>query len=206
MTLTIYGIAASRAIRPLWAAEELDLTYRHIKLHHAAPETKAPDYLRLNPNGTVPALEDDGLVLFESLAITLYLARTYGPSRLWPDDAADQARVLQWTLWAATEAEPPARQWFHHTAFLPPAERQPALAAAALQALGRRLAVLERHFADGRPHLLGDDFTVADLNLAAVLQRLKDLGGGDHPRLSAWHARCLARPAAQRAFALRQAG
>lgn len=51
-TLTIYDIATSRAIRPLWAAEELDLIYRHIKLHHAATETKALDYLRLNPNQT----------------------------------------------------------------------------------------------------------------------------------------------------------
>ena len=56
MSLKIYGIAASRAIRPLWAAEELGLPYEHIKLHYNAPETKQRPYLDLNPNGTVPAM------------------------------------------------------------------------------------------------------------------------------------------------------
>ena len=204
MTLRIHGIAASRAIRPLWAAEELGLAYEHVPLHYDAPEAKARPYLDLNPNGTVPVIEDDGLVLFESLAITLHLARKHPAGGLWPVTPEDQSRVLQWTLWAATEAEPLARQWFHHTRFLPAPQRRPELAEAALNALGRRLQVLDDHLA-GRSWLVGEQFTVADLNVAAVLQRLADLGGERHPRAMAWHQRCLARPAAQRAFALRQA-
>lgn len=76
MTLKIYGIPASRAIRPLWAAEELGLDYENIKIHYASDAVKAPEYLRLNPNATVPSIEDDGLSLFESLAINLYLPRS----------------------------------------------------------------------------------------------------------------------------------
>lgn len=203
MALTIYGIAASRAIRPLWAAEELGLAYRHLPWHYEGPETREPSYLAINPNGTVPAIDDDGLVLFESLAITLHLARTRAAGGLWSESDAGVAQILQWTLWAATEAEPLARQWFHHTSFLPEPQRVPALAASALDKLQGRLAVLEAHLG-ARDWLVEDRFTVADLNLAAVLQRLDVLARGDLPRTRDWHRRCLARPAAQRAWALRQ--
>lgn len=204
MTLKIYGIAASRAIRPLWAAEELGIAYEHIPVHHQdAAALNAPDYRALNPNGTVPAIDDDGLVLFESLAITLHLARTRPQGRLWAADTAGQSQILQWTLWAATEVEPLARQWFHHTTFLPPEQRRPELADAARDQLQKRLRVLDDRVRTA-PHLLGDAFTVADLNLAAVLQRLAALGGEHFPHATAWHQRCMDRPAARRAMALRQ--
>ncbi|WP_454733077.1 MULTISPECIES: glutathione S-transferase family protein [Cupriavidus] len=203
MTLKIYGIAASRAIRPLWAAEELGLPYEHVPLHYASPEAKAPAYLAINPNGMVPAIDDDGLVLYESLAITLYLARRHAGRVLWDGTARQDALILQWTLWAATMVEPLTTQLAQHTRLLPPAQRDPAQAVAALAALRKPLAVLDAHCAR-QPYLLGDSFTVADLNLAAVLHRLADLDAADLANVAAWHQRCVARPAAQRAFALRQ--
>lgn len=205
MTLKIYGIAASRAIRPLWAAEELGLPYEHINLHYQAPELKQAPYLAMNPNGQVPIIDDKGLVLYESLAITLYLAQQYGAGTLWPSDVAGQAQVLQWTLWAATEAEPPARQWFQHTQFLPEAQRQPALAEAGLAKAREKVGLLDQALA-GRDYLVGDRFSVADLNVSAVLQRLPAIANGSAPHALAWHERCFARPAAQRAFALRNKG
>jgi glutathione S-transferase len=113
--------------------------------------------------------------------------------------------MLQWTLWTATEIESQTRIWVQQMIYLPEAERDPAVLAAALQALARRLAVADGVLA-GRPWLVGDRFTVADLNLASVLLRFKEFGGEAHPHLSAWHQRCLARPAAQRALAMRTAG
>ena len=83
MTLKIYGIPASRAIRPIWAAEELGLPYENIALHYASEAVKAPAYLAINPNGTVPAIDDDGLLIYESLAITLHLARKHAGLGLW---------------------------------------------------------------------------------------------------------------------------
>lgn len=204
MTLKIYGIAASRAFRPIWAAEELGIPYEHVRLHYNDPSLKEAPFRGINPNGTVPAIDDGGLVLFESLATTLHLARTRPEGGLWPADEAGHSQVLQWTLWAATEAEPLARQWFHHTTFLPPEARRPELAEAALGQLQARLRVLDEHLAR-QPHLVGEHFTVADLNVAAVLQRLADLGGAACPHAMAWHRRCWSRPAAQRALALRQA-
>jgi len=202
MALTIYGVAASRAIRPLWAAEELGIPYQHVPVHYNDPALKAPAFLALNPNGTVPAIDDDGLVLFESLAITLHLARTRPEGGLWAEAPAEQSKLLQWTLWAATEAEPPARQWFHHTRFLPPESRRPELAETAFAQLQSRFRVLNQQVST-QPYLLGERFTVADLNVAAVLQRLPDMGGADFPHALTWHQRCMGRPAAQRAMALR---
>lgn len=204
MTLKIYGIAASRAFRPIWAAEELGIPYEHVRVHYQDPSLKEAPFRALNPNGTVPAIVDDGLVLFESLAITLHLARTRPEGGLWRSDEAGHSQILQWTLWAATEAEPPARQWFHHVSFLPPEARRPELAEAALTQLHGRLRVLDEHLSR-HPYLTGDRFTVADLNVAAVLQRLADVGGQAFPSAMEWHRRCLARPAALRALAMRLA-
>ncbi len=204
MALKIYGTATSRAIRPLWAAEELGIPYEHIPIHYQdAARLKAPAYRAVNPNGNVPAIDDDGLMLFESLAITLHLARTRPEGGLWAASSAAQSQILQWTLWAATEIEPLARQWFHHTGFLPPEKRRPELVEAARAQLQIRLQVLDDHVTQ-QPYLLADGFTVADLNLAAVLQRLVVLGGEHFSHATGWHQRCMGRPAAQRAMALRQ--
>ena len=204
MTLKIYGIAASRAIRPLWAAEELGIPYEHISLHYKDEAgLNAAPYRAINPNGTVPAIDDGGVLLFESLAITLHLARTRPEGGLWAASSTEESQILQWTLWAATEIEPQARQWFHHTSFLPVDQRRPELAEAALEQLKGRLRVLDEHVKT-QPYLLEKGFTVADLNLAAVLQRLAVLGGENFPHAMSWHQRCMNRPAALRAMALRE--
>lgn len=203
MTLKIYGIPASRAIRPIWAAEELGLPYENLPLHYASEAVKAPAYLAINPNGTVPAIDDDGLVIYESLAITLHLARKHAGLGLWNGTAEQDAHILQWTLWAATMVEPLTTQWTQHTRLLPAEQRNPALAESALAALGKPLAVLDAHCAR-HPYLLGEVFTVADLNVASVLHRLADLDAETFTSLGEWHRRCVTRPAALRAFAMRQ--
>jgi len=82
MSLTIYGLAASRAFRTLWAARELGLPFEHVKHHFAGPEVKEPAFLAINPMAAVPAIVDDGFPMFESLAINLYLAKK--AHKLWP--------------------------------------------------------------------------------------------------------------------------
>jgi glutathione S-transferase len=202
MSLRIYGLPASRTFRCLWAAEEAGLAYENVPWSTKGPEIKEAAFLALNPNGTIPALADDGFNLFESLAINFYLARKSG--RLLPADARGEALVLQWTLWAATECEPHIGNWYYHTQMLPPAERRPEVAADAVARLPKRLQILEDALA-GRDTLVGGEFTLADLNVVAVLFRAPQFGLDAYPRVKAWHARCLARPAAQRAIAMREA-
>ncbi|MBY0335232.1 MAG: glutathione S-transferase family protein [Acetobacteraceae bacterium] len=200
--IRIHGIAKSRAFRCIWAAEEAGLPYEIVPVGFG-PESKSPDHLRINPNGKIPAMEDGDLVLFESLAINLHLAMKAGPP-LWPagDDAS---RALQWTLWAATEVEPAAMQWAYNTYIRPPADRDAGQAAMGAAALKARLSVLETALG-AQPFLLASGFGVADLNLASVLYGAWANGFdfGEHPRVKAWLDRCVARPAAQKARALRE--
>ena len=79
MVLKIYGVALSRAGRTLWMAEELGLPYEHIKTTFTGG-TRTPEYLKINPNGHIPAIDEDGFTLWESMAINLYLAKKQAPA------------------------------------------------------------------------------------------------------------------------------
>jgi glutathione S-transferase len=201
--IRLYGTPKSRAFRCIWAAEEAGLPYELIPLGFG-PGMKAPTHLRVNPNGKIPAMEDGALALFESLAINLHLAAKAGPPLMPGGD--DTSRVLQWTLWAATEVEPAAMQWAYNTYLRPASERDPGQAAAGAAGLNARLDVLEGQLG-AQPWLLGESFTIADCNLAGVLYgawaNRFDLSG--HTRVKAWLDRCLNRPAALAARALREA-
>ena len=102
--LKIYGTSMSRTGRSLWALEETGVKYEHIPTQMA--ELKTPAHLKLNPNGRIPVIDDDGFVLWESMAINFYLAAKYGKAPLWPDAIQDRALANQWSYWAMTEVEP----------------------------------------------------------------------------------------------------
>src|SRR5262249_52803247 len=199
-TLRIYGVARTRAFRVLWIAKELELDYEHIPLEIGAAGAGKPDYLAINPNGRLPAIDDGGFTLWESLAITLYLAKKHG--RLYPTTLEGEAKAWQWSLWSGQEGDRGGNIWSLHAVRLPPADRDPQRLAEALKVLERPLNVLEGALA-GRSYLLGEDFTVADLNVAAVISRAVDMDLSATPRVGEWLKRCLDRPAARAARALR---
>ena len=91
--LKIYGVARSRAFRVLWMAQELGLDYEHVKVDFASGETRESGFLALNPNGQVPVIDDDGFILWESMAINLYLAKKYGMGGLYPSRLEDEGRA-----------------------------------------------------------------------------------------------------------------
>ncbi len=198
--LRIYGIARTRAFRALWMAEELGLDYRHVPIEIGPAGARKPEYLAINPNGRLPAIEDDGFTLWESLAITLYLAKKHG--QLYPTTLEGEARAWQWSLWAVQEVDRGVNIWSLHAVRLPPQERDSQRRAEALKVLEAPFKVLEGALA-GRPYLLGEEFTVADLNVAAVISRAIDMDLSATPRLARWLERCLERPAARTALALR---
>jgi glutathione S-transferase len=196
MALVIHGSSRSRTMRVLWMAEELGLDYEHDPIAWDDPRLKSPDFLRLNPAGAIPTIEDDGFALAESLAINLYLAKRYAAGRLYPASPQDEARVWRWSLWAQGQLEPwvmgDLRLTEFHTAIAPYAG--PLIAEA--------LATLERALGE-RAWLVGGTFTVADLNVAAVLSpsRSARLDLAPNPNVSGWLARCYARPPARAARA-----
>jgi glutathione S-transferase len=202
--LRIYGLARTRAFRALWVAKELGLAYEHIPVEIGQAGARQAEYLKLNPNGRLPVIDDDGFVLWESLAITLYLAKKHGLGTLYPATLEGEAEAWKWSLWAVQEVDRGVNIWSLHAVRLPPEDRDAAKLAEALKVIGPPFKVLDGVLA-GRPYLLGDAFTVADLNVAAVISRAVDMDLSALPHLGGWLRRCLDRPAAREALALKAA-
>jgi glutathione S-transferase len=204
MSLRIYGIARTRAFRALWMAKELGLDYEHLPIEIGDAGARTPEFLAINPNGRLPVIVDDGFVLFESLAITLYLAKKHSDGVLYPGSLEGEARAWQWSLWAVTEVDRGVNIWSLHAVRLPEAERDAGKREEALKVLAAPFKVLDAAVGK-QPYLLGDAFTVADLNVAAVISRAIDMDLRAVPDLKAWLFRCLERPAARAALALKTA-
>ncbi len=211
--LAIYGVYRSRASRNIWLANELGIPFRLepvIQRYRLSPEaaekilnTRSPAFLAINPNGHVPSIDDDGLVLHESLAINLYLAKKHGGA-LAPANPAEDAQMTMWALWAVNEVEAHALTVLVHRVARPPAERNPKLAGAAIDALRAPFAVLDRALASG--HLVGGRFTVADINTAEILRFAMGAPElfGAAPNVKSWLAACQSRPAFKTMMAERE--
>lgn len=219
MSLTIYGIAASRAVRPLWVADELGLSYQHESIPYLGGATRTPDMLALNPNGHIPVLKDarpEGDVLvWESMACALYLARVHGVADgqgISPANPAEEAAALKWAFWVVNEVEDHALTVLMHRVAMPAEQRKPALADAAEKRLRGPLAVLEQQLQAqqqrGQQWLAADRFTVADLCTAAVVGWAKPARElmESLPLTLAWVDACLARPAHQKLRGLARTG
>jgi glutathione S-transferase len=183
-------------------AMELGLNYEHLPIEIGEAGARAPEFLAINPNGRLPFIVDDGFVLFESLAITLYLAKKHSPGKLYPPTLQGEARAWQWSFWAISEVDRGVNIWSLHAVRLPPAERDAQKREEALQVVAAPFRVLDAALAP-QPYLLGNDFTVADLNVAAVVSRAIDMDLSAVPNLKAWLVRCLERPAARAVLALK---
>src|SRR5271165_2627739 len=191
--LRIYGVARTRAFRALWMAEELSIPYRQVPIEIGEAGARAPEFASLNPNGRLPFIDDGGFGLSESLAITLYLAKKHSTGRLYPGTLEGEAKAWQWSFWAIAEVDRGVNIWSLHAVRLPPGERNAALRDEALQVIAAPFQVLDAAVMAQR-YLLGEDFTVADLNVASVISRAVDMDLSAWPHLNTWLMRCLDRP------------
>jgi glutathione S-transferase len=192
--LQLYGNTRSRALRCLWMLEEVGEPYQLIEKSLRAEDLQSADYLRLNPNARVPTLVDGDVVLWESMAINLYLAQKYqGPMH---GDARVLGVAAQWSFWAMLEMEALLLELLEHRAMLPEFARDASKAERDELLLRKPLTVLDGALKE-RAHLAGDGFTVADLNVASILAwgRMSRLNLSAHPALAKWLDGCLARPA-----------
>ena len=195
--ITLYGSPRSRTMRVLWMLTELSLEFEHVPYEFDDPALKTTAFLRLNPAGAIPTLVDGEFALAESLAINLYLAERYGregPEPLYPGSEEGVAEAIRWTLFAQGHLEP----WVQKDALL--ADLIEVIGDRANDMIEQSLAVFERVLAQ-TPWLLGDAFTVADLNVAGVLSpsRSSGLSMTRYPHVRQWLDRCYQRPAAREA-------
>lgn len=208
--LTIYGVYRSRATRTIWLATELGIPFKHVPVIQvgrvADPKaaggplhSRSPDFLKINPNGHIPCVDDDGLVLWESMAINLYLAKKHG-GPLGPANIAEDGQMTMWSVWGVTEVEGNALLVMQNRT------AKPQVAATAVEALRGPFGVLDRHLA-ASGHIVGGRFTVADINVAEIVryaQAAPELFEAA-PRVKAWLAACQARPHFKAMWAKRDA-
>jgi len=211
--LTIYGVYRSRASRNIWLVNELGLPFKLVPVmqRYRLPDpppagvlhTRSPEFLKINPNGHIPSIDDDGLVLHESLGINLYLAKKHG-GPLAPANVAEDGQMTTWSLWAAIEVEGHAINIVYHRVSNAGRPMDPKIADEAVEALRDPFAVLDAALArDG--YLVGGRFTVADINVAEVVryaQAAPELFAAA-PNVKGWLAACQARPAFKKMWAAR---
>lgn len=215
--LKIYGVYQSRASRNYWMARELGIEFESVPVVQArrvadldaadAPfHTKSAAFLKINPNGHIPTAEDDGLILWESIAINLYLARKHkGP--LAAQSLAEEGLIESWSFWAVNAVEQESVkivQTYDNGLQDTPGGREQLSVASRL--LRRPFEILNQHLAT-QDYLVGNRFTVADLNAAEICRYAMTETALTEPNANvvAWYRRCHDRPAFQDMWAARAA-
>jgi glutathione S-transferase len=196
--LKVYGFAHvnkmahgnTRDLRVLWALEEIGLPYEIIGIDHPNHDLDSPAYRALNPFGQIPMIDDDGIVVTESGAIVLYLARKTG--KLMPRDLVGEAQVLRWSVAALNTIEVPVlTRWFVNISGGEGTKPSKALEGWATM----RLSQLDGWLAN-RHYVATDDFTVADILMTHVLDTGTDPAMvKPYANILAYTARCTERPA-----------
>lgn len=197
MAIKLFFAPYTRSTRPRWALEELGIPHELVRIDPNKREQKSASYLKVNPLGHLPALQDGETTILESGAIVMYLADRYGAGRLAPAlNSPERGEYYQWILLTHATLEP-ALQPINDTRLGRQVD-----AVTLLQAKQRAHQVLTviDHKLNGRPFAVGSSFTAADLVLASAFAWGNMMGQlHDFPRLQAYVARQLSRPAAKKA-------
>ncbi|MBO1358367.1 glutathione S-transferase family protein [Acetobacter sacchari] len=197
--LTIWGRSNSSNVQAvMWCVGELGLPHVRHDAGHRYGGLDAPEFLAMNPNGTIPVLRDgDDEPLWETGAILRYLASRYSAAPFWPTDVAARAQVDKWAEWAKINVA----LNFTSAIFWPvvrtaPKDQDPAAIERAIAILDRFLSIadarLSRH-----AYLAGDDFTLADIQFGHTLFRYYDIAisRAERPALRRYYDALVARPA-----------
>jgi glutathione S-transferase len=201
--LRILGRLSSVNVQKVvWCADELGLAYERTDVGGAFGGNDQPDYLAKNPNGLIPVIEDDGLVLYESNAIVRYLAAKHGAGTLWPHDLVKRADADRWMEWQSTGFTPAMQVAFWQLCRTPEDKRDAKGTEASLQKSEKFAAVIDAHLAN-REHVACGAFTPADIVVGCAAHRWLGLPARKEPRphLERWYAALRNRPGAQQVLA-----
>jgi glutathione S-transferase len=199
--LQIWGRANSINVQKvMWAVGELGLEHVRHDAGGKAGGLDTPEFGAMNPHRTIPVIDDEGVVVWESGAIIRYLAAKYGAGGLWPEDPAARAATDQWAEWAHTLLQPVFLRVFQAVARTPPQKQNVQRVMTMVRRMGSLYQRLDSHL-EGRPFIAGDQFTMGDIPAGATLYRLyaMDIPGRPAlPHLEAWHERLREREAFRR--------
>ena len=189
---------SSNVMSVMWAIGELGLAHTRHNVGGTFGGTSEPPYSDLNPNGTVPTIRDDDMVMWESNAIVRYLAAKYGQGSLWPDDPAVRAQSDQWMEWTKTTLYPTFMPVFFTMIRLPPEQYDQQKIDTALAATSKVVVALERHL-ENNLFVAGDTLTMGDIPLGPLSYRFfnLDIPRPATPNVEAWYKRVCDRSAYQ---------
>lgn len=200
--LKIWGRKNSSNVRKaLWAAEELGLAYEAIDAGGAFGVVDTPEYRAMNPNGRVPVIEDEGLVLWESNAIVRYLLARHAPDSAWyPADPRARATADKWMDWTSSSFAGPFRTVFWGV-LRTPADKQDWTAIKAAINECDELLNMADHALISQPYLSGNDIGMGDIPLGSFIYAWFEMPieRAPQPHLQAWYERLKQRPAYQKA-------
>ncbi|MCL2915852.1 glutathione S-transferase family protein [Shewanella corallii] len=187
--ITLYGIPRSRSLRISWILEELELDWNYQFIDFAQGDNRNPEFLAISPEGKVPALKDDGLVMTESAAIAYHLAEKYGNGDLLPAPGSDESALHhQWMSFIVTELEQPLWTMGKHKFALPEAYRHREFLGVAVFEFDKAAAIAEGWMPDSA-FLLGEEISIADIMLAQTLMWASRFEQKIPPKLSAYMER-----------------
>jgi glutathione S-transferase len=200
--MKLYYYPQTRATRPRWLLEELGAPYELARVDLSTGEQKGPEYRKIHPHGVVPALVDGNVTIFESSAICAYLADKFPEKELAPRAGSpERGLYYQWMVYAIATAEPPVLKVFLNTVRLPEEQRSSATADEGRAQFSEVSSVLSLAL-DGKPFLLGDRFTAADVMIGSIVGWARSLRLlEDAPVLKDYSRRLVERPAYKRATA-----
>jgi glutathione S-transferase len=197
--LRIWGRLSSINVQKVvWCADELGLAYERIDAGGKFGRNDTPEYLRMNPNGLVPTIDDDGFVLWESNAIVRYLCARERATELWPEDLRKRADADRWMDWQGASFTPATRDAFWQLLRVPEAQRDHAAIEASRVKSEKLAAILDAHLAS-TPYLCGDTFCAADIVVGAAAHRWLNmpLPRAARPHIERWYRLLKARPASR---------
>ncbi len=202
----LWHCADARSFRPLWALEELGLEYE-LRLLPFPPRVFQKSYLDENPLGTIPLLVDGATRMTESAAIPHYLAMAYGDGRFTlPPGHPEYGAYLNWLHHGEATLTFPQAIFIRYSSLEPPERRQPVVADDYKRWFLARLRLAEATLSDGRDHLVGGAFTMADISVAyaIMLACMAGIEADLPPHALAWFKRLAGRPAFLAAKAAQQ--
>lgn len=190
---------SSNVMKVLWACAELDLAFERDDVGGKHGGNDTPDFRKLNPNGLVPVIIDDGFVNWESNSCVRYLAAKHGDGTFYPADLQTRAVAERWMDWQVTTVSPAMIPVFRGMIRTPPEDRDMNAIEAGRAALSAKMAIVNDALADSA-YLAGDHFTMGDIPIGIAAWRWFNMPieREDYPHLRRWRDALCDRPGYQR--------
>jgi glutathione S-transferase len=161
--MKLYGYRNGRTLRALWTLEEVGATYDYVEVDVMHGQGREPWFLKVNPAGKVPVLDDGGTIITESAAICMHVAEKYPEGRLLPPPGTmERTECYKWTSYILTELDAPLWTIAKHRFGLPSERRVPAVIETARWEIGVAIEILASAV-NSRSFLVGASLTVADI-------------------------------------------